>query len=167
MAWTPIDTRLRIWGQEFESLRARQQASNATYIFPIVTMWPYYGLPISYQIATSVVGLILEVGPRSAANPRTPIHRGGALTPDLFWGVAPSSSARPCLVFVDTLDRMPGFAQSQQKSPAQDRASSAAAAIGSQTSDRLPNVAKSPRQYHRRDAGRPLLRQAMRLPPRA
>jgi hypothetical protein len=43
----------------------------------------------------------------------------------------------------------------------------AAAAIGSQTSDRLPNVAKSPRQYHRRDAGRPLLRQAMRLPPRA
>ena len=31
-------------------------------------MWPYYGLPISYQIATSVVGLILEVGPRSAAN---------------------------------------------------------------------------------------------------
>ena len=88
-------------------------------------------------------------------------------TRNLFWGVAPSSSARPCLVFVDTLDRMPGFAQSQQKSPAQDRASSAAAAIGSQTSDRLPNVAKSPRQYHRRDAGRPLLRQAMRLPPRA
>src|SRR6476660_5627394 len=111
-------------------------------------MWPYYGLPISYQIATSVVGLILEVGPRSAANPWTPIHRGGALTPDLFLGVAPSSSVRPCLVFVDTLDRMPG-AQSQQKSPAQDRASSAAAAIGSQTSDRLPNVAKSPRQYHR------------------
>ena len=185
-------TRLQIWGSGIsKSLRARQQASNATYILPIVTMWPYYGLPISaiasawlgamfeaqvsrdcrygtsYQIATSVAGLILEVGPRSAANPRTPIHRGGALTPDLFWGVAPSSSARPCLVFVDTLDRMPGFAQSQQKSPAQDRASSAAAAIGSQTSDRLPNVAKSPRQYHRRDAGRPLLRQAMRLPPRA
>ena len=55
-------------GQEFESLRARQQASNATYIFPIATMWPYYRLPISYQIATSVVGLILEVGPRSAAD---------------------------------------------------------------------------------------------------
>ena len=34
-------------------------------------MWPYYGFPISYQIATSVVGLILEVGPRSAANPRS------------------------------------------------------------------------------------------------
>jgi hypothetical protein len=68
-------------------------------------MWPYYGLPISYQIATSVIGLILEVGPRSAANPRTPIHRGGALTPDLFWGVAPSSSARPCLVFVDKANK--------------------------------------------------------------
>ena len=56
-------------GQEFESLRARQQASNATYILPIATCGLYYGLPISYQIATSVVGLILEVGPRSEPVP--------------------------------------------------------------------------------------------------
>ena len=150
------------------SLRARQQAFNATYILPIANMWPYYRLPISYQIATNVVFGGRPLAQRPILGRRfTEVERSRRCFPRKNQARTRRGGRSHTPEKINTLDRMPGFAQSQQKSPAQDRASSAAAAIGSQTSDRLPNVAKSPRQYHRRDAGRPLLRQAMRLPPRA
>ena len=83
----------------------------------------------------------------------------------IFLGCGSILPVRPCLVFVDTLNRMPG-AQSQQKSPAQDRASW----------QRLLSDHKRPFNYQRRqkskaiprrDVGRPLPRLAMRLPLRA
>jgi hypothetical protein len=78
-------------------------------------MWPYYGLPISYQIATSVACLILEVGPRSAANLLgrrfTEVERSRRI----FSGVWLHPPRRVLAWFSWTTHRMPGFAQSQQK----------------------------------------------------
>ena len=109
------------------------------------------------------VGAASHTDRTGPANPRTPNSRTWSAHAGSFLGCGSHSILLgACLLLL----AWTGFAQSQQKNQAQGRASSAAA-IGSQTSDRLPNVAKSPRQYHRRDAGRPLLQQAMRLPPRA